>query len=224
MLEIFAVGSFAFWALIVAELVLLFLFTEYENGIAATISLIAFGAALQFCGGVNVVGALLHNWYMLLPIAAAYVLLGIGWGIFKWRKLVSDRLAQHDELLEKFVREKGLPAGTVDLPAQYRKEWAQWVARTKDDKTGQTVADTPLIRQHKARWMKWTALWPFSVSLYFLKDLVIEVFTAIYKRLATFLQRIADNIYANAKHVKGNLEVPQDQAQEDGSGTYRRAQ
>jgi hypothetical protein len=204
MLELFVVGGFWFWMLIVAELALLFVFTEYENGICATVSLVAFVVALQFCGNANPVGTVLTNWYYLIPLILAYLGIGCSWGIFKWRKLVHDRLAQHNELYADFLKEKKLPASTTDLSYEMKVAWSEVVEKTKDHKTQQTVADTPQARQHKARITRWMSLWPFSVSLYCFKDMVAEVFTALYKRLATFLQRIADQIYGKA-NVKANL-------------------
>mgnify|MGYP001296990305 CR=1 FL=1 len=49
MFELFVIGTF-WWALIVAELVLLFIFIENENGVGATVSLIIFAACLQWLG------------------------------------------------------------------------------------------------------------------------------------------------------------------------------
>jgi hypothetical protein len=207
MLEIFAVGTVWFWLLVTAELALLFLFTEYENGFAATASIVAFLAALQFLGGVNVIGFALAKPHYLVPLVAPYLLLAVAWGIFKWRKLVKDRLRQHDELFAEFLRDCNLPPTTTLLPVEYRVAWKKKVDRTEDYKTGQTVADVPLAKQHKSRIVRWMALWPFSVALYFFKDMVTEIFLALYTRLATFLQRIADNIYAKA-NVKQNLEIP----------------
>lgn len=217
MLELFVVGSFWFWALIVAELVLLFLFTEFENGICATISLVVFGAALQFMGNVNLVGYVVSHPVHLALAVAAYLLLGTAWGVFKWRKLVVDRLRQHDELFAQFLHDKGLPSTTTVLPMEYRKDWKYYVDRTKEYKTGQTVADTPLARQHKARIVRWMSLWPFSVTLYLFKDMVAEVFNTIYVRLGAFLQRIADNLYAG-RNVKANLELPPEEPRD---GTRR---
>lgn len=209
MLEIFVVGSFWFWTLIVAEVVLLFLFTEYENGIGASLSLFAFGAALQLCGNVNLLSYVFYNWIYLIPILAAYLLLGAGWGIFKWRNLVVNRLHEYFNLFAEFLRKKGLPSDITVLPVSYRVEWKQCIERTRDYSTGQTVADVPLARQHKARIIRWMSLWIFSATLYVFKDMVREVFQWMYAKLANFLQRLADNIYATA-NVKQNLEIPED--------------
>jgi hypothetical protein len=213
MLELFVVGSVWFWALVVAELILLFVFTEYENGIAATVSLVAFGAALQFAGNADILGYMWHHPIHIGLAAIAYLLLGTGWGVFNWRNLVVHRLREHDELFSEFLRSNSLPANTTVLPLQYRKEWARWVERTKDYKTNQTVADVPLAKQHKARIMRWMSLWVFSVLLYLLKDLVRELFLSIYSALSNFLQRIADNLYAK-RNVKENLEMPEEPKEE----------
>jgi hypothetical protein len=220
MLELFAVGGVLFWTLIVAELVLLFVFTEYENGVCATISLVCFLAILQFMAKVNVIGFIWEHPLQLLMVAAVYLIAGACWGIFKWRRLVILRLRDHDDALAKFAVAKGLPENTTVLPAQYREEWKRELERGKafdGPFNGQTLADTPLARKNKARITRWMSLWIFSMALFFLKDLVVEVFSAMYVKLAKFLQRIADNIYS-ASHVKTNLEVPKP-TEDDGSVT-----
>lgn len=214
MLELFAVGTFWFWALIAAELVLLFVFAEYENGICATISLVAFLAALQFCGNVNLFGALLTNWYYLIPLLGFYIVAAIVFAIFMWTRYTNFKLAEHDEILAKFILEMGLPASTKILPIQHRAEWVKRVERTKDSKTGLTIADTPLAKLNKARIVRWMSLWPIYGALFLGKDLVVEFFSWIYKGLSGFLQRISDNIYAKA-NVKANLELPPQQPQDN---------
>jgi hypothetical protein len=207
MMELFVVGSFWFWVLVIAELVLLFLFTEYENGFAATASIVAFLVVLQFLGKVDIFGFVLTKPYMLVPVVVPYLLIAVCWGVFKWRRLVKDKLKQHDELFAEFLIDCNLHANTTVLPLEYRPAWKKKVEGTRNYKTGQTVADTPLVKRHKSRIVRWMALWPFSVALYFFKDMVTEVFVALYMRLATFLQRIADNIY-NKANIKQNLEIP----------------
>lgn len=219
MLEIFAVGSFWFWMLILAEFSLLLVFTEYENGIAATISIAAFLAALQFLGGVPVFQFILAKPWLLAIFIAPYLAIALGWLTFMWRRFCNKKYAEHEEMLADFVEKHGLPEGTKDLPMQYRPEWVRLVEATRDYTTKQTIADTPKIRHHKARAGRWFLLWPFSMALFFFKDMALEVWNHVYTGVAKFLQKVADAIFSKP-HIKGNLELP---PKEDGSEQQRNA-
>lgn len=207
MLELFVVGSFWFWALIAAELILLFVFVEYENGIGATISLAVFAALLQWCGNVDLLGYCVQHPITVLCAVVAYFLLGTVWGVIKWRIFVADRLEDYEELKADFLRSKGLPVGTKVVPVELRKEWKDRVDRTKDYRTGQTVADVPSARVHKAQIMRWMSLWVISIIWSFLNDFLKRAFQTIYKKIAAFLQRVAQNVW-NSGNVADDLNVP----------------
>ena len=205
--EFFAVGSFMFWSLVAVELILLFIFSEYENGIGATLSLVAFGAALQWLGGVNVIGYLISHPVQIVAAVAAYYGLGVCWGVVKWRHFVFARQAEHDDMFADFLRAKGLSEDTTVLPVEFRKMWIDRVERTKDHR-GRSIADVPLVRHNKARVLRWMGLWPFSFAMYLFKDMVQHAFYSIYLYIGSWLQTIADNIWSKKAHVKDNLTLP----------------
>ena len=206
MFELFVVGTFWFWALVAVEIVLLFMFVEYENGVGATISVLIFGAALQWFGDVDIIGYILSNPLRLLAVVASYFLLGAIWGTAKWWIHVRDRLEEYEELRDEYLRSKGLPPGT-NVPAQFRREWKEKLERNRSYRDSRTLADVPRARDNKARIMRWMSFWPVSLLWSFLDDFVKRVFRSIYYRIANMLQRIADNIFAKA-NVAEDLEVP----------------
>jgi hypothetical protein len=200
MFELFVVGTFWFWALIIAEIVLLFMFVEYENGVGATVSLIIFACALQWCGDVNLVGFIFDNPLKLLAMVAAYFLLGGVWGTIKWWIFSKDRLEEYEELRDDFLRNKNLPAGTA-VPQQFRREWKEKLERHRGHGRyghGRTLAEAPRARDNKSRIMRWMSFWPVSMLWSFLDDFVKRVFKTIYHRISNFLQRISDNMFAKS--------------------------
>jgi hypothetical protein len=207
MLELFVIGSFWFWALIAAEIILLFVFVEYENGIGATISLAVFAALLQWCGNVDLIGYVIKHPINVLMAGLAYLLLGTIWGVIKWRIFCADRLDDYEDLKSDYLKGKGLPAGTKVVPVELRKEWSDRVERTRDYHTKQTIADVPSVRVHKARIMRWMSLWVISVIWSLFNDFLKRVFQSVYKRIAGFLQRIAQNVWSGG-NVADDLNVP----------------
>ena len=198
MFELFVLGTFWFWALIAAEIILLFMFVEWENGFGATVSLIVFAAALQWCGDTNIIGFIFDNPLRLLAVVAAYFLLGGIWGTVKWWIFIRDRLEEYEELRDEFLRNKGLTEGTT-VPQQFRREWKENLERNRSYSLhGRSLADAPRARDNKSRILRWMSFWPVSLLWSFLDDFVKRIFRSIYQRIHNFLQRIADNMWAKS--------------------------
>lgn len=214
--EIFMFGSVAFVVLCLVELGFLFVCTEWENGVAATISVFVFGAALQFMGNVDVITHLRSHPLHIVAFLAAYVLLGLGWLRFKWGRFAKQTLeTKYDKKLADFVKSKGLPEGTKELPAEFRKEWVEVVNYSKDEH-GLTVADSPKIRHHKSMCSRWWLMWPFSLLSFVLKDSVMAFFDWMWVNVVGYLQLVSDNVFATRTDIKTNLVLtPEEQAEID---------
>ncbi len=200
MFELFVVGTFWFWALIVVEVLLLFLFVEWENGFGATLSVLIFAAALQWCGDVDFISYVFANPLRLLAVVVAYFLSGGVWGTVKWWIFAKDCLEEYEERRDEFLRDKGLVAGVV-VPPQFRKEWRDTLNRDRGYSrlhSGRTLAEAPRARDNKSSIMRWMSFWPISMLWSFLDDFVKRVFKTIYQRIHNFLQRIADNMWAKS--------------------------
>jgi hypothetical protein len=202
MWELFVVGSFGFWLLVLAEFIALSVCMEYESGILATVSLIAFGAALNWMGGVNVIQLITANWYLLLPFIGAYVGLSIVWGIWKWRDYYGVDLEKWDEALYEWLKNHNLN-NISEMTEDHKVSWDKWLENHKiyDPrlKKERRLDDTPQARANKARIMRWMAYWPISFLLYVFRDMVVKLFKRIYNGLAKYLQHMADQAFARTR-------------------------
>lgn len=201
MFELFVIGSFWFWALIAAEIILLFVFIENENGIGAWVSLAIFAACLQWMGNTDIIGYVVQNPLAILAILAAYFLIGGVWGIVKWWVFLRDRLEDYQEAREKFLRNQGLDPSIKELPQETKVKWKKWLSdNTKwDGEDHRRLDEAPRARTNKARIMRWMSFWPISMIWSFLDDFVKRVFKTIYQRIAGFLQRMADNMFGKLR-------------------------
>lgn len=210
MLEAFVVGGIGFWGLILAEIILLLIFTELEYGVAATISVVVFGLTLQLVSKVNLLQMIWLNPILAAPIAGAYVLLGIAWGIYMWRKYYRKKISIYDEAFEGFLVKNNLSKETKVLPEEFRKEWTRVVKSTEkhDDYLGKyvTIADIPQAKDHKSKIARWMCLWMFSFMLFLCKDMVIEFWNNVYNCLGRYLQHMVDREYSK-RNIKENLDV-----------------
>lgn len=193
--ELFVVGTFWFWVLVAAEILLVGVFVTYENGLAATISIFAFLGLLQFCGSVDIFSAILHHPLLVAGGAVAWLLCGTVWAVIKWWIFVHDQNAEYEEYKSEWLRSQGLPSTKV-VPPEVREKWADYVANNYDLRRVKAI---PLAKDNKSRIIHWMALWLPSMVCFFVNDLLKRVFRAIYYRIADFLQRMADRIYANVQ-------------------------
>jgi membrane-associated HD superfamily phosphohydrolase len=97
MAEVLVIGGFLFWVLILAEISLLFILTECEQGVWATISLAAFVGIMQWGFRADIFAAVLNNWGLCLSLLAAYFVVGAAWSIMKWYLFVKDCFEDYTE-------------------------------------------------------------------------------------------------------------------------------
>lgn len=205
MAELFVVGTFWFWALVVAVTILLFIFIENENGVGATVSLVIFGCCLQFFGNVDFLGYFWnHPWHIAI-IVGVYFLFGGIWGSVKWWIFCRDRLEEYEETKKEFLRSKGLE-NTKKVPPEHRAEWKRRLEQNTSYR-GRTLADPPRVRDNKGRILRTMTFWPISLIWSMINDFVKRVFKEIYRKIAGYLQRIADNMF---RGVQDDLDIPED--------------
>jgi hypothetical protein len=192
MYEIFVVGSFWFWALCLAEVIALFLFVEYENGVGATFALIVFGICLQWLGSVNIIQFIVANPWWLVEGLAAYFALGIAWAVIKWYFFCRNLLDRYNELKADWLKAHNVDGNKV--PNSIRSDWNRRVRDEFED-----FKIPPIVSEHKARIMRWMSWWVFSLILTLTKDFMVQIWKEIYRRIATWLQGIADRIFADIK-------------------------
>jgi hypothetical protein len=192
MFELFVVGTFWFWALVVAEIVLLFAFVNYDNGIGATISLVAFGACLQWFGGVDILGFITTHPVLVLFVLVGYLLAGVTWAVIRWWLFCREQLQRYKAFKAEFLEAHNLPYGAV--PENFQQLWLTRLEAHLYH--GNRLCDKPLARKHKNRIVGWMAFWVISVVWYLINDFVKEVFKELYNFIAGFMQRIADNMFA----------------------------
>ena len=201
MVELFAIGAFWFWVLLIAEITLLLIFSEYDNGIGATISLVVFLGFLQWVGSVDLVLAVKHNWLALLGALGGYVAFGVTYMTFRWIGFVNKEVGKLDAFFATWLENHKLPADTKaeDLAPDLKLSLEKDLDHTKNWTTGQTVDESPKVKYYKAMVMRWLMMWPFSLTLYICKDMVREFFMMVYNRFAGFLQRLSDRAFAKKK-------------------------
>lgn len=184
----------------IVELIALFAFVSNEQGFWATISIIVFGAALQWFGSTDIIDYVRTNPLTIVIGVVAYFVIGAIWGIVKWWIFCHDSLEAYKEQRDNWLRNHNVPAGTV--PVELRTEWNQYISSNR-----MRISVPPQVRDHKADIIRWMAFWVVSIVWSFLDDFVKRIFRTIYQKLAKTLQGMSDNIFGD---MRKDLEVPGD--------------
>lgn len=183
---LFLAGISGFWLGALAVLALLFI-------------AILFATGNRFIGSAAIVGAFivsqytafplitlaLINWYTLLIYGGVYLGVGFVWSVFAYifRLLRVRNQYAHDrkEYLQQFLKENNLTElKDADVP-----KWRDWLESTAlyrryEEKTRMTTS----------YFIGTAVFWPVSIFEATIKDIVVVVFTAIYKRLGNFFSNI----------------------------------
>lgn len=192
MFEIFVFGSFWFWTLVAAEVILLFAFVDHEEGGLASISVLIFATLLQFFGKIDIIDYVRQNPLFLVSCVVSYFALGVIWSIVKWWIFCRDKLEEFEEFRDQFLSDREI-TGTKVIPAKYKKEWLDKISYRKE------LVKPPQVRENKSRILRWMTFWVVSIIWSFINDFVKRVYRTIYQKMAGFLQSMSDKIFKSAE-------------------------
>jgi len=205
LLELFVVGTFWFWALIVAEVFWVFGFIKAERGGPAAGGLVVLALVLWLFGDFNVFAYIwAHPWEFAGGVGV-YLGVGVVWSLAKWRMICGEIRDKFYDVRDRFMIKHKV---TETIPAELSDKWltelqnTDWTTGTEEGWRRRTsineVADIiPLARNHKDYITFWMGYWPISMFWFFLHDMIEKLFQRIYDFFAGMFQRIANSVFAN---------------------------
>jgi len=202
------VGSLWFWIFVVAFIALEFFWIEArESGIGATTTLALFLTALYFFSD-----AALFTWLAAHPLeilvgAAAYFVIGGGWGFAKWFLYLKERADEYREARQQFLMSKGFKSATLDMriPEELRARWNDKRDHGSHYGTGYgTNKKRPIASENKSTIIMWMSYWPWSA----LWTLVRDPFRYVYQAFSTKLEAMSASIFSNVGY-DADEEIPE---------------
>jgi hypothetical protein len=152
----------------------------YESSWLAIITLGAASVGYWWLGWVDPHWFIEH-WKTVLLYVALYSPIGVLWATTKWWFYLRFRVREaHDRIEALHNRFGDDDAGKAQRAAEWERE-SDW---------------PPMVRNHKSDIMRWLCWWPFSFIGTMLNDPLRRFFEAIYREIATYLQRMSDNMWA----------------------------
>lgn len=192
MLDSILAAGVAFWLIpfLILDSILLIYWIDREYSGMATASLIVTGAILQWFFGVDIIGFVMRHPAIVCYMAIGYFVLGTVWAVTKWWFFVNGERQKYDEFRDNWFRSHNLPSGPGSVIPDDQKDSFQRELRCT------SIEIRPLVTRHKARIYMWMTYWPFSALWTLTHDFVNKVFTTIYTKIRTTLQKISDHAWA----------------------------
>ena len=147
--------------------VIVLLFVAHEKGVGAFVATLAGGGIACFLAGVNPFVWIWANPLFAIQIVAAYMLVGLGWGMFKFfLKLTKARKA--------YLKEK------ADWINEGKSEQS-FIDKIRNSYSKETYA--PTVNRNKSNIGFWCVWWPFSVVSFAFSDLIQKTFELSWKMI-----------------------------------------
>lgn len=200
----FEIGSqlFWFWALLIVEIIALFVFFTREHGTLATISLVIFAGLFNGLAGVPVFRYIQHNPMQIVALFFIYFAVGAVWSLVKWTKFVMTEHAHYTRIKTAWFEEqvRGRQGSTKE---EFVEEWERGSPSgsryTGIDLSGACNHKKPIAKDHKSRILRWIGFWWLSMLCTIGHDFLYAIVTAIYDYLTSTFQRISDRIYSDTE-------------------------
>jgi hypothetical protein len=186
LVALFAIGTWGFFAVLTAIVILLVVYTE-DDGVKATVTLVLGALFLQFIAKFDIASIAKAHPLALLYYALLYVALGLVWSVIKWHSYVGARRRIYDDLRKKFCANNSI---SEDFTPQQKKLWLNEL----NYKFGSTAV-IPNVDDNKKAIIRWMTYWPFSLLFTLLNDPVRRFFEWIFRNIKAWFQRMANGAF-----------------------------
>lgn len=190
---VLALGTIWFWVLVGVGILLMFVWVEYSQSFLAGLSILIILLLLKFLGDVDAFGYIARNPSSVLGIAAGYFVIGPVWSFGKWWFYVRKQKEAYDEayaLFQEMLQQYG-----SDKDWQRRETKEQFIMASKP----KIERYKPSALRNKNRVLTWMIYWPWSMAWTLISDPIKDIFEAIFRKLQSTYQGIADRAFQDAE-------------------------
>ncbi len=202
--DIIMFGGIIFWVLVGIFLLIEQISISRKGFSFATFVFVAFlvimGVLMKKTASAH---SVIENWRILTLILTGFIVSGVICGIIKWWMYASKKSRIYEETREKFYEQLKIDPNTLakDLPIEKRDSLLRMVGSAYQCEfyeryNGFNWCDViPKAKDYKGEIIGWMCWWPLVLIDTFLRDIVKDIFEALYRSLAKFLQSIANKCF-----------------------------
>jgi hypothetical protein len=173
---------------ILAAFVIITICIENDHSFLGTLGLVATAVGLSYLFKWHMLSFIIANPWLIIGGFAGYLVVGVGWMLFKWYLFVLKQKNRYKEAKDKFLREKKATELTPDLKSD-------WISKSYN----YGFEFNPEVSRHKSEIIAWITFWPFSASWFLIHDPITRATRFLYENLKDNLQKISDHVFGDVK-------------------------
>ncbi len=184
----FTVGTLTFWILLLALIIAFVASDAAEIGWTSILAILIALSLVQWMGTSDPLGYAIKHPSHAAFVFVGYFICGLAWAMLKW---VAESVKVKNERREK--QEEFLTSHKLTgyrIPIALKDEWERF-------QRANHVPGRPLIREHKARFIRWIYAWPGSVIWTLFADFFRSIGTYIYYAISRQMQSLSDAIWGD---------------------------
>ncbi len=186
LIEMFVLGSVAFWALIVVVSLFGFVCAAWDNlWWLGMLTILVTVLALVLTGNLADYLQVAHLW--LIP---GWLGCGLVWSFPRWVIFLRKGKRAFDEVVAWADLATEVGRNQFYRSVRLHQAKQDWGFDYRDDKLY-----PPQAKEQKGRITTWILLWPWNLIWTIIGDGLVELTHWIVERLSTLYQRIADHVY-----------------------------
>lgn len=197
---LFAFGTFWFWFLIGAFVILEIIWTERESFTGSIFTVAAFVAALHLFSDIAIISWLVSNPLNALLYIVGFFVVGCFWSGLKFFFYLKKETLSYKTARMSWLKESGLANVNLNskVPPQSRKRWLESTGYGGQRKTLHHLD----ANHNKGRMLMWAMHWPMSM----IGTAIRDPFVHAYNFMAERLQMLSDKIVGDA--IGNDLDAP----------------
>lgn len=199
MLETVLLMPWLIWVLGALACAFLFYCAETDNGLWATIVLVAGLGGVYLITDFNVTMWLYQNPLKFLICISLYFTIGVAWAVIKWFFYVKDQLKAFKACKKSFCEENRLDP-EKDMPETHLADFKYYLNRNR-------IEYKPTPKNNKSRIYVWIAYWPWSGVWTLINDPVKRIVEFCYDCIVHTLESITARVWVGIEDLDKKKEV-----------------
>jgi hypothetical protein len=199
----FTIGTFPFWILVAVLVVGLIVGEATESGWVGLLSMSIFLGMVQWLGQSDPLGyAQTHPKEAVLWLVGYFVAIGLPFAVLKWMAETFKVKQERKEAQQSWLSTRGVTG--YRIPLSLKDEWVRHSVMS-------SVPKQPLLRQNKARFIRWIYAWPGSLIWTLCADIFRNIGTFLYYFAADKTQRLSDLVWGDVDKYVDDVSKSRDE-------------
>ena len=196
--------GFWFWAIFLGACIIETCFVAAEKIAGALLTPIGFFLFLFLFSAFNAFGWAFEHGSLIGIGLLIYVPIGVIWSFVHWFRFIQKRADFFSEKISDFIAMRKLPSDWLPTGTDKKtQEFFEFYAHNHSERFTEeryfsirSIENVvPKAGENKERIIFWMMFWPADMIIFFLRDLLVELWEFIYMRVQKLYQKISNFMF-----------------------------